>query len=165
MRPTKEFRAAREHFDETSTLELFFPCLIFEMRYQKLSPWMNHARITQELCKRTVQAFYLFQDSAVHPLLCNNNNTTRGPLQLQYSVISEWLFEWELSLRYSSRDYANLQKWFGELLVPYLCKFCNFFNIFVVLYFNQYLISRLFWNLQQINERLWMKKGTVFQKD
>ena len=33
-----EFSAAREHFGETSTLELSFPRLIFAMRYQKLSP-------------------------------------------------------------------------------------------------------------------------------
>ena len=66
MRPAKEFPAAREHF------EPFFPRLIFG--YQKLSPRLNHARITQESYKRTVQAFLLFQDSAVHPLLCNNTN-------------------------------------------------------------------------------------------
>ena len=46
MRPTKEFPAAREHFRETSTLELF-PRLIFAMRYLKLSPQLNHARATR----------------------------------------------------------------------------------------------------------------------
>ena len=81
MRPAKEFPAAREHFGETSTLKLF-PRLIFAIRYQKLSPRLNHARITQESHNHTVQAFHLFQGSAVHPLLCNNNNITRGPLQL-----------------------------------------------------------------------------------
>ena len=73
--------AAREHFDETSTLELSFSRLIFAMRYQKLSPRLIHARITQESYKPTVQVFYLFQDSPVLPLLCNNNNITGGPLQ------------------------------------------------------------------------------------
>ena len=70
------------------TLELSFPRLIFAMRYQKLEPRLNYARITQESYKRTVQAFHLFQDSAVHPLLCNNYNipVTRDPLQLQYSA-------------------------------------------------------------------------------
>ena len=86
MQPAKEFPAAREHFGETSTLELSFPRLDFAMRYQKLSPQMNHARITQESNKRTVQAFHLCQDSAIYPLLCNNKNTNRGPLQLQYSA-------------------------------------------------------------------------------
>ena len=47
MRPAKEFPAAREHFGETSTFKLSFPRLIFAMRYQKLSPRFNHARITQ----------------------------------------------------------------------------------------------------------------------
>ena len=36
----KEFPAAREHFDETTTLELFSR-LIFAVRYQKLSPRLN----------------------------------------------------------------------------------------------------------------------------
>ena len=55
MRLAKEFPAAREHFGETSTLELSLPRLIFTMRYQKLSPRFNHARITQESYKRTQQ--------------------------------------------------------------------------------------------------------------
>ena len=86
MRPAKEFLAAHEHFSETSALELAFPRLIFAMRHQKLSPRLTHARIIQESYKRTVQAFYLFQNSAVDPSLCNNYDITPGPLQLQYSV-------------------------------------------------------------------------------
>ena len=39
------------------------------MRYQKLSPRLNHACITQESYQRAVQALHLFQDSAVHLLL------------------------------------------------------------------------------------------------
>ena len=54
MRPAKEFPAAREHFSETNTLELSFPRLVFAIRYQKLSPRLSHARITQESYKRTV---------------------------------------------------------------------------------------------------------------
>ena len=69
MRPSKEITAAREHFGETSALEFSFPRLIFSMPYQKLIPRLNHARITQESYKRTVQPSDLFQDSAVHPLL------------------------------------------------------------------------------------------------
>ena len=85
MRPAKEFSAARQHFGETSILELFSPSngLIFAMRYQKLSPQWNHASITQKSYKRAGQAFHLFQGSAFHPLLCNNNSITLGPLQLQ----------------------------------------------------------------------------------
>ena len=60
MWPAKEVSAAHKHFGETSTLVLSFPSLIFAMRYQKLSPKLNHARIAQESCKRTVQAFHLF---------------------------------------------------------------------------------------------------------
>ena len=60
MRPTKEFPAAREHFGETCTPELSFSSLIFAMRYQTLSPQLNHVRSTQESYKRTVQAFRLF---------------------------------------------------------------------------------------------------------
>ena len=52
------------------------------MRYQKLSPRLNHARITRESCKSTEQTFHVFQNSAVYPLLYNNNKITRGPLQL-----------------------------------------------------------------------------------
>ena len=83
----KKFSAAHDHFGKTRTLKLSFPCLIFAMRYQKLSPRYHHASITQESCKRTVQAFHLFQHSAVHPLLCNNNNITRV-FQLQYGAPS-----------------------------------------------------------------------------
>ena len=54
MRSVKEFSAAREHFGETSILKFFFSRLIFGMRYQKLSPRLNHARITQESYKPTV---------------------------------------------------------------------------------------------------------------
>ena len=84
MRAAKEFPSAREHFGETSTLELFCPSNLGDanMRYQKLCPRLNHARITQESYKRTVQAFHLFQGSAVHPLLCINNNISHGLLQL-----------------------------------------------------------------------------------
>ena len=85
MRPAKEFPAAREHFSETSTFEISFLRLVFAMRYQKPSPRLSHAPITQESHKRTVQAFYLFQDSAVHPLLCNNN-IIRGSSLLQYNA-------------------------------------------------------------------------------
>ena len=82
IRPAKELPAAREHFGETSTVELF-PRLNFAMRYQKLSPRLNHARITQKSYNlRQYKTFNLFQDSAVHSLLCDNNNTTRGRLQL-----------------------------------------------------------------------------------
>ena len=45
MRPAKKFPAIREHFGETSTLELSFSRLIFAMRYQKLSPRLNYARM------------------------------------------------------------------------------------------------------------------------
>ena len=86
MWPAKEFSAAREHFGETIVLLNFLSRLIFAMRDQKLSPQMNHARIIQESYKRTVQAFHLCQDSANHPLLCNINNTNRGPSQLQNSA-------------------------------------------------------------------------------
>ena len=64
--------------------------LVFAMRYQKLKPRLKHARITQESYKRTVQFLHLFRDSAVHRLLCNNNNITRGPLQLQYSIVLQY---------------------------------------------------------------------------
>ena len=47
MRPEQEFSAAREHLGETRTFKHFFSSLIFAMRYQKLSPWFNQARITQ----------------------------------------------------------------------------------------------------------------------
>ena len=82
MRPAKEFSAAREHFGEISTLEYSFPSLIFAMRYQNLSPRLNLARITQESYIRIMQAFHVFQDSAVFPLLCHNNIITRRALQL-----------------------------------------------------------------------------------
>ena len=78
MWPAKEFPEAGKHVDETSVFELSYPRLIFVMQYQKLSPQLNHTHITHESNKHTVQAFDLFQDSAVHPLLCdsNNNNIT-----------------------------------------------------------------------------------------
>ena len=75
MRPGKKFSAAPNiSARPVSTLELSFPRLIFVMRYQKLSSRLINARVTQESYKRTVQAFHLFQDSAVHPLLSNNKN-------------------------------------------------------------------------------------------
>ena len=81
MRPAKEFTAACERFGVTSTLELSFCRPAFAMRYQKLSPQLNHARVTRESCKRTVQAFHLFQNSAVsvQSFVCNNSSLTRGP--------------------------------------------------------------------------------------
>ena len=68
MHPAKQFPVAREQFGKISTLELSFPRLISAIRYQKLSPRLNHAHITQESNKRTVKAFHLFQDSAVSAL-------------------------------------------------------------------------------------------------
>ena len=81
MRPAKEYLWPVNILARQVLLN-FFPRLIFAIQYQKLSPRLNHARITQESHNHTVQVFHLFQGSAVHPLLCNNNNVTRGPLQL-----------------------------------------------------------------------------------
>ena len=74
MRPAKEFPAAREHFGETkqATLDFFFPfnfCDAISTAEPAIEPRAYH----------TGQAFYLFQNSPVLPLLCNNNSITRGP--------------------------------------------------------------------------------------
>ena len=49
MRPAKEFPAAREHFGKTSTLELFFPHLVFAISKAEpsIEPRACHTGIIQ----------------------------------------------------------------------------------------------------------------------
>ena len=63
-------------------------------------------------------------------------------VQLQYTNKYKYSSE---SLTYSSRDYVvSLHKLIGELVVGYhICKIYSFFEVFVILVFNEYLISRL----------------------
>ena len=68
-------------------LNFLFPsnlCDAISKPEPSIEPRVCHAKSYE----RTVQAFNVFQNSAaLHLLLCNNNNITRGPLQLQYSAI------------------------------------------------------------------------------
>ena len=82
----------------------FFRRLIFAIRYQKLSPRLNHARITQELHHLTVQAFHLFQGSAVHALLCNNNNITSGPSLMHVTCVAHLLHNCAMRVRAHSKN-------------------------------------------------------------
>ena len=85
MRPAKEFPAARKRFGETSILKLSFPRLIFTMRYQTLESPIEPRAYRSGLVKRTVQAFHPFQDSAVNPLLRNNN--TKLVVRCSFSIV------------------------------------------------------------------------------
>ena len=86
MWPAKEFPAAREHFDETSrpTLEVFSPSYLREAMSKAeipIEPRAYHTGIIQTY-STSLSFVSAFQGSAVHQWLCNNNNISRGPLQL-----------------------------------------------------------------------------------
>ena len=60
----------------------------------------------------------------------------------------------------------SLRKRIGEVAVPFIiCKFYCFLKVFVILFFNQYLISRLSSPMSSAKKRNTVDEKRVFQKD
>ena len=83
--------------------------------------------------------------------------------QVIYSSKSISLLYTTVSLPYSSRNYVSLRKWIGEVAVPFIiCKFYCFLKVFVILFFNQYLISRLSSAMSSAKKRNIVDEKRVF---
>ena len=60
----------------------------------------------------------------------------------------------------------SLRKSIGEVALPFIiCKFYCFLKVFVILFFNQYLISRLSSPMSSAKKRNIVDEKRVFQKD